>query len=129
MSLKLIEKVHLTDNIWSFRFNSDGPLTWTAGQFIRVELPHAQPDNEGVKRWFTVSSAPHERVIQITTRVTDTTFKQALANLPIGGELQLLEKPDGDFVWQDSDRPVVFIAGVLVSRPSIAYSSSECMMA
>lgn len=117
MALQLIQKIHLTDNVWSFRFKPSESFTWEAGQFIRVELPHDHPDAEGTKRWFTVSAPPFEGVVQITTRVTKSTFKQALSKLPIGGELQLLEKPDGDFVWVDTDKPMVFIAGGIGITP------------
>lgn len=117
MALMLINKIHLVDNIWAFRFESSAPLTWTAGQFIRVELPHENPDKEGTKRFFTISSAPYEKVVQITTRVTQSTFKQALVALPIGGELQLLNEPDGDFIWEDSDKPLVFVAGGIGITP------------
>ena len=117
MALTLVEKVHLTDNVWSFRFKSDKPLHWTPGQFIYVELPHDNPDGEGTKRWFTVSSAPYEGVIQITTRVTGTTFKTALSKLPVGGPLTLVDAPDGDFVWEDKDLPLVFVAGGIGITP------------
>jgi ferredoxin-NADP reductase len=117
MALTLVNKEHLVDNIWAFRFEPNEPFTWTAGQYMRVELPHDNPDDEGTKRWFTVSSAPYQGIAQITTRVTESTFKQALAALPIGGELQLLEKPHGDFVWQDSDPPIVFVAGGIGITP------------
>jgi len=117
VTLKLKEKENLVDNVWAFRFESSEPFTWVAGQFIRVELPPDNSDEEGTKRWFTVSSAPFEGIIQITTRVTDSTFKQALAALLIGGKLHLLEKPDGDFVWEDSNKPLVFVAGGIGITP------------
>ena len=116
-TLRLNEKEHLTDNIWAFRFTTDQPLSWTPGQFIRIEIPHDNPDAEGTKRWFTVSSTPHDGFIQITTRVTSTTFKQALAALEAGDEVQLVEQPDGDFVWQESDKPLVFVAGGIGITP------------
>jgi len=55
--------------------------------------------------------------VQITTRVTGSTFKQALSRLPIGGELPLLEEPEGDFIWTDFDRPLVFVAGGIGVTP------------
>lgn len=116
-TLTLREKEHLADNVWAFRFLPSEPLMWTPGQFIRVELPHSSPDDEGTKRWFTVSSAPYEDIVQISTRVTSSTFKHALASLPIGGKLDLLEKPDGDFVWEDSQKPIVFVAGGIGITP------------
>lgn len=116
-TLRLKEKEHLVDNIWAFRFEPSQPLSWVAGQFVRVELPHDNPDDEGTKRWFTVSSAPFEGIVQITTRVTDSTFKQALAALLVGGELHLIEKPDGDFIWEESSEPLVFVAGGIGITP------------
>lgn len=117
MGLELIEKQNLVDNVWAFRFEPTNPLEWTAGQFIRIEVPHDNPDAEGTKRWFTVSSAPYENIVQITTRITDSTFKQALATLPIGERLPLIERPDGDFVWHDANRPLVFVAGGIGVTP------------
>jgi ferredoxin-NADP reductase len=117
LTLKLIQKTHLTDNIWSFQFEPQPKLSWTAGQYIRVELPHANPDGEGTKRYFTVSSAPFEEFIQITTRVSSTTFKQALVNLSDKGELTLLKEPDGDFVWEETDKPRVFVAAGIGVTP------------
>jgi ferredoxin-NADP reductase len=115
--LTLREKNHLTDNVWSFVFEAHPQIHWTAGQFIRVELAHPNPDQEGTKRWFTVSAAPFEGRPQITTRVSDTTFKHALVALPIGGEVELIEEPDGDFVWEESDKPRVFVAAGIGITP------------
>jgi ferredoxin-NADP reductase len=118
MILTLYEKEHLVDNVWAFRFRPSEPLVWTAGQYVRVELPHDNPDEEGARRWFTNSAAPYEGILQITTRVTDTTFKQALFQLEIGStNLQLIEAPEGDFVWQDANMPVVFVAGGIGVTP------------
>ncbi|MGB3009304.1 MAG: FAD-binding oxidoreductase [Candidatus Saccharimonadales bacterium] len=116
-TLTLTSKENLADNVWAFRFEADTPISWTPGQFIRIELPHDNPDDEGTKRWFTISSTPHDSYIQITTRVTSTSFKQALAALPIGSTINLVEQPDGDFVWQESEKPLVFIAGGIGITP------------
>jgi ferredoxin-NADP reductase len=117
MPLTLVNKEHLTDNIWAFRFSSSEPLNWVAGQYVQVELPHDNPDAEGTKRWFTDSAAPYQGILQITTRITNSMFKQALANLPVGGELQLIAQPDGDFIWQDSDKPLILVAGGIGVTP------------
>ena len=117
MKLTLLEKEHLVDNVWAFRFQPDGAFNWTAGQYIRVELPHDNPDHEGTKRWFTNSAAPYEGIMQITTRVSNSTFKQALSRLEPGDTLELIENPEGDFVWQNSDHPVVFVAGGIGITP------------
>lgn len=117
MMLELAEKEHLIGNIWAFRFRPTGQLSWKGGQYIYVDLPHDNPDDGGTDRWFSVSSAPYEGLLQITTRVSDSTFKQALAALPVGGQIRLLIKPEGDFVWQDSDLPLILVAGGIGVTP------------
>lgn len=117
MVLKLVNKEHLVDNVWAYRFQPSEPFVWIAGQYVRVELPHDNLDEEGAKRWFTNSAAPYEGMLQITTRITNSTFKQALATLTEGDELQLIENSEGDFVWQDSELPLVFIAGGIGVTP------------
>lgn len=118
MNLTLISKEHLVDNVWAFRFQPSEPLVWTAGQYVRVELPHDDPDEEGTKRWFTNSAAPYEGVLQITTRVTGSTFKRALSRLEEGDTaLQLIENPEGDFVWEEGGLPKVFVAAGIGVTP------------
>lgn len=115
--LSLTGKKHLVDNIWSFDFTADQPLSWIPGQFIRLEVIHDSPDDKGTKRWFTISSIPRDGYIQVTTRITDTTFKQALAALDIGDKVRLTEQPDGDFIWQESSKSLVFVAGGIGITP------------
>ncbi|MDF2460757.1 MAG: flavodoxin reductase (ferredoxin-NADPH reductase) family 1 [Candidatus Saccharibacteria bacterium] len=110
MELEFTGKDHLAGNAWAFHFAPVRPLKWKAGQFIRVEVPHANPDEEGTKRQFTIAAAPHEGRITIATRVTQSTFKRALDTLKPGDTIRLLDLPAGDFVWHDSPRPLVFVA-------------------
>ncbi len=117
MKLTLLNKEHLIDNIWAFRFTPEHPMTWIPGQYMRVEIPNETPDAEGTKRWFTISSAPFEEFLQITTRISQSTFKQDLNALPVGGIIQLIEAPDGDFVWEDTEKPKVFVAGGIGVTP------------
>lgn len=117
MKLTLINKENLVDNVWAFRFEPETPLRWTPGQYMRVEIPHEQPDTEGTKRWFTISSAPYEGFLQITTRVTLSTFKKALSGLAVGDKIELIEEPHGDFVWEDIALPKVFVAGGIGVTP------------
>src|SRR5262249_13552649 len=50
--------------------------------------------------------------------VTDSTFKQALSRLEVGStELQLIENPEGDFVWPETDLPRIFVAGGIGVTP------------
>ncbi len=117
MALTLIDSAHEAADIWTFRFRNDEPLVWEAGQFVVVEVPHDSPDDEGTTRFFTNSAAPFEGVLQITTRITGSTFKQALARLEPGDRIELKEYPEGDFTWENTDVPVVFVAGGIGVTP------------
>lgn len=111
IALTLEGKTHIVDNIWSFHFTPVQPVSWRAGQYIRVEL-------NGEKRWFTISSAPYEKVVMITTRVSDSSFKQALARLRAGDTLNMIAPPSGDFTWEDvGDTERIFVIGGIGITP------------
>jgi ferredoxin-NADP reductase len=110
MQLILRDRQHLAGNAWAYHFMPSQSMSWKAGQFIRIEVPHPAPDEQGSKRQFTIASAPHEGVVTIATRRTDTTFKHALHALEPGQGIPLLDHPAGDFIWHDWPGGVVFVA-------------------
>jgi ferredoxin-NADP reductase len=112
---------NLTKDIKTFWFKPDQPLKYTAGQFTELTLKHEQPDNRGEKRWFTLSSAPGNELVSVTTKYADdehtSSFKRALFRLQPGHEL-LMSQPMGDFVLpKDTSIPLIFIAGGIGITP------------
>lgn len=110
-----------TANIRTFFFKPEKPVHYTAGQFIELTVPHAHPDNRGQKRWFTLSSAPTDELLSITTRFAgqdkSSSFKKALFSLKPGTELHLSD-PMGDFVLPKLiQTPLVFVAGGIGITP------------
>lgn len=112
----LIGKRNETSDVVSFVFKSAKPLTWHAGQFLVLVVPHDHPDQYGTERYFTISAAPFEKHLQITTRLTGSSFKNALNALPIGSELDVKEI-DGDFTLDEPVGEYVFIAGGIGITP------------
>lgn len=110
MILTLQSKTHLHGNVWRFCFIPDQPVAWLAGQFMRLEIPHSTPDAAGSTRWFTISGAPYERAITITTRLTHSSFKQALGALAFGDKATMVEAPAGDFIWRQDSAEHLFVA-------------------
>lgn len=106
--------------IYSFYFKPDRPLRYTAGQFTELTIQHEQPDDRGVRRWFTLSSSPTDTLLRITTRIEKTkrsTFKSALYNLEPGTEVQMAD-PMGDFVLPKIiQTPLIFVAGGIGITP------------
>lgn len=110
----------IAENIHTFWFKPDRPTTYIAGQYIEMYLPHANPDDRGQKRWFTLSSSPTEELLAITTKHFGdpvSSFKRHLFGLKPGDCLQLSE-PMGDFVLpKDSSIPLVFVVGGIGVTP------------
>jgi ferredoxin-NADP reductase len=103
----------------SFLFKADEPVKWTAGQYLYYTLDHDSPDDRGNQRWFTISSAPSERHIMITTRINPergSSFKHALAGFKPGDQIEA-EEPEGDFVIEDPSRNYIFVAGGIGITP------------
>jgi ferredoxin-NADP reductase len=83
------------------------------GQYFWVELPdRGYEDEKGLRRHISVVTSPTERgVLGLCTRMRDTAFKNTLAKLEVGDEVDV-EQPKGD--WQlpeDTSREYVFVAG------------------
>jgi len=109
MKLHFLDKRREASAMTTFRFVPLTPLVWTAGQSIRLELPAGWGTEE---RRFTISSAPYEAVIEVTTRVGASDFKQALDALTPGTEIDAYAL-EGDFVWDGkSARPIFLAAGI-----------------
>jgi len=102
----------------SFFFEPALPLTFQAGQYLLVELPHRDPDDRGTSRAFTIASSPTEQLVRLTTRLGDrpSTFKQALRRLRPGARVAA-SGPHGDFVHAPLDAPALFIAGGIGITP------------
>lgn len=116
MRLTLTQKNSETSDVVSFVFTPETPITWKAGQYLNLIVPHENPDDHGTEHYFTVSSSPYEGVITITTRLTGSTFKEALNALPIGGTLEAKDL-EGDFTLENPEGPYVFIAGGIGITP------------
>jgi ferredoxin-NADP reductase len=103
----------------AFIFEPQKPFDWTAGQYLHYTLKHPETDDRGDTRWFTISSAPSEGYVMITTRINaerSSSFKQALTALKPGDQIEA-EGPEGDFVVEDVSRNYIFIAGGIGITP------------
>ena len=119
MKMQLISKIKETKDVTSFIFEPQEKIQWLPGQFLHYNLPHDNPDNRGTERWFTISAAPFEGHIQLTTRQAiqgGSTFKKALFDLKIGGYIDA-DTPDGCFLINPSYKKHIFIAGGIGITP------------
>jgi ferredoxin-NADP reductase len=96
------------------------------GQYFWVELLDPPYDDErGPRRHISVVTSPTERgVLGLATRLRDSAFKRALAELEVGDEVEV-EEPKGNFLLPpETHREYVFVAGgigITVFRSMLRY--------
>ena len=112
---KLISSHDEAGNVRTFVFDA-GNLKWIAGQNQGWILTHEGEINHDNEHWFTISSAPSEGTMNVSTRVSDSKYKQHLNSLKPGDEIQVYEV-GGDFTWEDepTDSIVMVAAGIGVT--------------
>lgn len=117
VTLERIENI--APHTQTFWFAAERSVNYIAGQFVELVLPHDNPDDRGIKRWFTLSSSPSEKLLAITTKFStkSSSFKAALQALTPGSTLNLSD-PMGDFVLpKNKANPLVFCAGGIGVTP------------
>jgi ferredoxin-NADP reductase len=141
LHLRFVRHAREADHTVSFYFEPETPLDFVAGQYLIFNLPHAEPDQRGIERAFTIASAPSEPLLRLTTRLPaqPSSFKYSLSGLAPGAVLEA-SGPHGQFVFQRAERSVFIAGGIgitpframlgdLATRPSrpditLLYSSS-----
>ncbi len=125
-TLRLIKQVEVGGGVIDFIFRPDRPLNFRAGQFVELTLAHAKPDKRGLRRYFTIASAPGERDVRFGVKFyrQPSTFKQALRALRPGSEV-VASQLGGDFTLPSQPQlPCVFIAGGIGVTPFRSMISS-----
>jgi ferredoxin-NADP reductase len=113
----LFSRELVAERTMAFRFAKPADWTYRAGQFVDITLlDPPETDAEGNTRGFSISSAPSENVIMITTRLRDTAFKRVLQRMPLR-TLVKVEGPFGGFRLHHADRPAVLLAGGIGITP------------
>ena len=109
---RLAESVPRTPGTVSFRFEKPKSFTYKAGQWFILTVPSAEGP---LVHRFTFSSAPTEPFLEFTTRMSGSTFKNALLEMVPGTEVEM-EAPIGKFVLRDGvERMACLIGGVGVT--------------
>lgn len=119
MKFRIEEKRKEVDDIYSFIFQPQEPVTWQAGQYALYRVSHDNPDNRGETRIFTISSPPFQKKIMLTTNYSfeeSSSFKKALFAKKAGDAVEAI-KIDGKFTVNKEYQKLVFIAGGIGITP------------
>jgi ferredoxin-NADP reductase len=103
------------ENIVTFVFKSNRKFNYQAGQYgvwILKRWVNGKP-----ARLFTVASPPEEGVVQLSTRISGTDFKQKLAKLMPGDTMWMFGPIGGFTLPKQLPREVVFAAGGIGITP------------
>jgi ferredoxin-NADP reductase len=119
--LKFIEKRQEAQNAYTFIFSREG-IEFEAGQHFVFILPHDKADSRSVFRIFSISSAPAEEYIAITTRFfgeKSSSFKRAMMEMKAGDIITVRgPSPLSDvFKIKDQAANFIFIAGGIGITP------------
>jgi glycine betaine catabolism B len=114
--LPLIDSRRESPTVMTFRFSTKGTdFHYRSNQAIRLALPGVD-DPWGAARSFSLSSSPSEKGhIDVTCKISETPFKQALARFEPGDEAEVYG-PLGAFLL-DGRHPGVFLAGGIGITP------------
>lgn len=117
-STRLVSREAVANGTVAVHLAKPPGFAFTAGQAVYVTLRDGTAsDVKGHVRTFSIASAPSDPDIVIATRVTDSSFKHALANLPLNSPVEI-EGPYGNLTLHDNTtRPVVFLAGGIGITP------------
>lgn len=123
ISLRFKEKKQLTPTSFEFIFTPHAPQVFEAGQYIGISLPHKHGDLRGIRRSFSVTSAPGEETVRLGIKfyTPSSSFKNALRELQKDAVIEATGI-SGDFVLpKNNQTPLLFVAGGIGITPFISH--------
>lgn len=116
----------LTPSTTEFAFEPSRPVRFVPGQYMELDLPHAESDGKGRRRVFSLTSAPGSGTVSFGVRTSEplSAAKRALLALKPGDHVAATSV-GGDFVLpRDARTPVLLIAAGIGITPYLAHLAS-----
>ncbi len=105
---------------WELQFQPARPVTFVAGQYMELTIPHRPADFRGSRRYFSISSAPTSDgpiTFAMTVPTKTSSFKNTLLELEPGAEVHGTSV-GGDFALpRDVTEPLLLVAGGIGITP------------
>jgi ferredoxin-NADP reductase len=122
--LEYLGRRALDSSSWEFSFRPLRPVRFSAGQYMELTLPHPHADVRGMRRTFSIASAPAETdAVRFGIRVAkqSSSFKKTLLELEPGSHVAATSV-GGDFLLPaDASVPILLVAGGIGVTPYIAH--------
>lgn len=124
VKLTLQKRELITPTAQELTFRANGKVTFIAGQYLELEVPHHRPDARGTRREFSIVSAPADLpMLRIAYKNGDqkhpSSYKRALAAAEPGAKLAVTGTW-GDFVLPHGDVPVLMVAAGIGVTPFVS---------
>lgn len=116
---KLIARIERTSTIESFRFSPDDKIDFVPGQFLQVIFDADSPENRELNKYLSFCSSPAKEYIEVTKRLSNSSFSQRLRSLKEEGAV-LLKAPLGNCVFKDDYQKIGFLIGGIGITPVIS---------
>jgi ferredoxin-NADP reductase len=117
--VKFIEGIKRTATIESFRFAAAGGVDFEAGQFLQLIFDEANPSNKVLNKYLSFSCAPGKDYIEVTKRLSESSFSVRLRSLKAGDEV-FIKAPLGSCVFRSDYRKIAFLIGGIGITPVIS---------
>jgi len=118
-TVTLIERIPRTSTIESFRFTSEEDIDFLPGQFLKLCFDRNNPHNQELNKYLSFSSSPTKKYIEVTKRLSSSTFSQKLKSLQIKDEITI-SAPMGNIVFKPEYKKIGFLIGGIGITPVIS---------
>lgn len=111
-TVKLLAIVkHASDDTYTFVLQKPRGFEYHAGQYMRLVFTHKNGDRDS--RYFTFSSAPYEKTLQITVKIHPSKFREALYKVAVGEDVTFYG-PIGNFYinYMEKGKYIMLAGGV-----------------
>lgn len=126
LKLRFKERIIIAKDTHEWVFEKPASMSFKAGQYMEWMLPHRGSDRRGVRRYFTIASAPEEDVIRVAARYPDvhSSYKTTLMNMS-PGDLIIASQRAGDFLLPPNyNIKIGMIAGGIGVTPFVSHIRS-----
>ena len=123
VTLRFKSSKQLTPSSKELTFTTSHNTAFEAGQYMELTIPHKKADMRGVRRTFSITSAPGDKEVKFGIKfyAPASTFKKTIQSLPAGAIVRTTGVSGGFTLPKDPTRPLLFIAGGIGITPFIGY--------